>query len=102
MLTSVPLTALGLATAILGGVSLALGRSMPRLPPEAVPYLLEAGVENMATLLEELGLTCRALYLPSSLYRALASIVSIWIWGLFICHPESRFVGTKGLGYGEI
>lgn len=61
------LTALGLCMIILSLILIALGRSIPRLPPEVCNLLLETGIENIATILEELGITNRALYLPSSL-----------------------------------
>lgn len=65
ILRSTPLTALGISTIILGVTSLALGRS--QTPPGASELLLEPGSENIATLIEELGLTSKAVYLPSSL-----------------------------------
>jgi hypothetical protein len=65
ILRSTPLVALGFSTIILGVTSLALGRS--QTPPGASELLLEPGSENIATLIEELGLTSKAVYLPSSL-----------------------------------
>lgn len=51
---------------ILGLVCLALSRSLPRISPETGTLLLEAGMENINALLEELGLRVKAIYLPSS------------------------------------
>ena len=62
---SVPLTALALSAIILGLVSAMLGNARPELTPEASQMMLQTGVENIAALLEELGLTARAIYLPS-------------------------------------
>jgi hypothetical protein len=62
-----PLAALGISGVILGVVSLALGKSLPRISPEASLVLLEAGSDNIAALVEELGLRARAIYLPTSL-----------------------------------
>jgi hypothetical protein len=62
-----PLAALGISGVILGVVSLALGRSLPRISPEASLMLLEAGSDNIAALVEELGLRAGAIYLPTSL-----------------------------------
>ncbi|MCH7940241.1 MAG: hypothetical protein IID13_10940, partial [Candidatus Marinimicrobia bacterium] len=62
-----PLAALGMSAVILGAVSLALGRSLPRISPDASLILLEAGLENVAALIEELGLRGKAMYLPTSL-----------------------------------
>jgi hypothetical protein len=67
VLRSTPLTALGLSTIILGGVSIALGRGQPKIPPEASAILLQSGVENISAIVEELGLKSKAIYLPSSM-----------------------------------
>jgi hypothetical protein len=61
------LTAIGICMLTLSFVLLALGKSVPRLPPEVCRLLLETGVDNMATLIEELGIKSKAIYLPSSL-----------------------------------
>jgi len=65
IMRSVPLTALGFSTVILGVTSLALGKGQPS--SEASGLLQEPGSENIAKLIEELGLTSKAVYLPSSL-----------------------------------
>ena len=67
VLRSIPLTALGLSTVILGGVSLALGRGQPKISPEASAILLQSGMENISAIVEELGLKSKAIYLPSSM-----------------------------------
>lgn len=61
---SVPLTALALSAIILGLVSTMLGGARPQITPEASQMMLKTGVENLAALLEELGLRSRAVYLP--------------------------------------
>ena len=63
---SVPLAALALSTVILGLVSAMLGNARPEITPEACQMMLKTGMENLAALLEELGLRSRAIYLPSS------------------------------------
>jgi len=63
---SVPLAALALSAVILGLVSAMLGNARPAISPEASQMMLKTGVENLAALLEELGLRSRAIYLPSS------------------------------------
>jgi hypothetical protein len=65
ILRSIPLTALGISTIILGATSLALGKSQTLLG--ASEFLQESGSESIATLIEELGLTSKAVFLPSSL-----------------------------------
>ena len=52
---------------ILSFVLLALGRTIPKLSPEVSSLLLDTGIENIATLVEELGISSKAIYLPSSL-----------------------------------
>jgi hypothetical protein len=66
---SIWLTALGICMLILSFILIALGRAIPKLPPEVCDILLETGIDNIATLIEELGIKSRAIYLPSSLAR---------------------------------
>lgn len=61
------LTALGLCMLILSFILIALGRAVPKLPPEVCSLLLETGVDNISSLIEELGIKSKAIYLPSSL-----------------------------------
>jgi hypothetical protein len=61
------LAALGLCTVIMSFILLALGKAVPKLPPEVCSLLLETGVDNIAALIEELGIRSKAIYLPSSL-----------------------------------
>lgn len=67
IVNSVPLTALALSSVLLGVVSLALAKSLPETPPQVARLLLETGLENLAGLIEELGVDAKAIYLPSSL-----------------------------------
>jgi hypothetical protein len=64
---SVPLTAVGLSTLILGLTCAVLANARPYISPEASRVLLKTGMENTAALIEELGIQTRAIYLPSSL-----------------------------------
>ncbi len=64
---SVPLTALALAAILLGATSMLLARSLPGIPPQVAEVLLQTGLENVARLLEEIGLDTKAIYLPSRL-----------------------------------
>ncbi len=61
------LTALGISMLILSFILLALGRTIPRLPPEVSILLLETGINNITNIVEELGISSKAIYLPSSL-----------------------------------
>lgn len=64
VVNSVPLAALSLSAIILGLVSAMLGSARPDVPPEACQMMLRTGMENIAALLEELGVRSRATYLP--------------------------------------
>lgn len=67
VLNSTPLTALGISTVLIGAVAFAITRGQPKIPPEASAILLQSGVENVSAIVEELGLTSKAVYLPSSI-----------------------------------
>jgi len=61
------LTALGISMLILSFIFFALGRTIPRLTPEVSTLLFETGIDNIAAIVEELGIKSKAIYLPSSL-----------------------------------
>jgi hypothetical protein len=61
------LTALGICMLILSFILIALGKAIPKLSPEVCSLLLETGIDNISTLIEELGIKSKAIYLPSSL-----------------------------------
>jgi hypothetical protein len=52
---------------ILAFILIALGKAIPKLPPEVCSLILETGIDNISSLIEELGITSKAIYLPSSL-----------------------------------
>lgn len=64
---SVTLTAVALSAVILGCTCLGLANARPYVSPQACQMLLRTGMENTAALLEELGVTNRAIYLPAHL-----------------------------------
>ncbi len=64
---SVPLAALALSAVLLGTIALFLDRSVPAIPPRAAQILLESGLANLASLIEETGVSAKAIYLPSTL-----------------------------------
>lgn len=66
LLESTPLSAMGICMVILGAVCIVLGRTRPTISPEVSILLLETGLENIAAIVEELGLHSKAIYLPSS------------------------------------
>jgi hypothetical protein len=67
VINSIPLTAIGLSSIMIGFTSITLATARPQISPEASQMILETGMENIAALLEELGLTRKAIYLPSSM-----------------------------------
>jgi hypothetical protein len=67
LINSIPLTAVALSSVMIGGTSIALAASRPQISPEAAQMILETGMENTAALLEELGLSGKAVYLPSAM-----------------------------------
>ena len=67
ILGSVPITAVGMSAIIIGFTCLALANARPYISPEACQLILKTGMENTASLLEELGLTGKAVYLPSTM-----------------------------------
>lgn len=67
VINSIPLTSIGLSAIMIGFTSIALATARPQISPEASQMILGTGMENIAALLEELGLTHKAIYLPSSM-----------------------------------
>lgn len=67
ILKSAPLTAMGLSAIMIGLTTIALSTARPSLSPESCEVMLKTGMENISALLEELGLTGKATYLPSSM-----------------------------------
>ena len=65
LLRAISITALGISLVILGIVCLVLGRTIPKIPPEVSRLLMETGLENLGSLIEELGLKSKGIYLPS-------------------------------------
>jgi len=61
------ITALGISMLILAFILLALARTIPRLSPEVSRLLLDTSLDNMASIIEELGIKTKAIYLPSSM-----------------------------------
>ncbi|MBN2238618.1 MAG: hypothetical protein JW712_02500 [Dehalococcoidales bacterium] len=52
---------------MIGLTCVALANARPYISPEACQLMLKTGMENTAALLEELGLTNKAIYIPSSM-----------------------------------
>lgn len=106
VLASTPLTALGMSAIILGAVCLALERARPTTPPEVSAILLEAGMQNIGAIVEELGLRSKAIYLPSSMTggrpKALIPLQAT-LSGLTLKTPlPNRLIARYGPGADDI
>ncbi len=66
IISSVPFAATGISAIMVGFACIALANSRPYLSPEACQLILRTGMENTSALIEELGLTSKAIYLPST------------------------------------
>jgi hypothetical protein len=64
---SAPLTATALSAIIIGLVCILLANSRPYISPDACQTLLNTGMENTSAILEELGISSKAVYVPSSI-----------------------------------
>lgn len=64
---SIPFTAIGISTIIIGFTCVTLANTRPSISPEACQLILKTGMENTGALLEELGLRNKAIYLPSAM-----------------------------------
>jgi len=67
IIVSVALTAVSVSAIMIGLTCIALASARPYISPEASELILKTSMENTAALLEELGLSNKAIYLPSSL-----------------------------------
>jgi hypothetical protein len=75
IINSIPLTAIALSSAMIGFTSFALATARPQISPEASRMILETGMENIAALLEELGINNKAIYLPLAMRTGNAQVL---------------------------
>ncbi len=96
----------GIALVVLGGVLVVLEDSRPRVSPELSLLLMRAGYDNLARLLEELGLRARAVYLPSSLCHGTPrALIPLDVPGESLGRigpVEERLVTRFGNGRGDV
>ena len=69
------LTALGICMLILALILLALGRTIPKLPPEVCSLFLETGMANISAILEEIAVYSKGIYVPSSLTNSTPKVL---------------------------
>ena len=67
VIDSVPFASIGISALLIGITCLVLDYSHPSLSPEGYQLLLRTGLENTSTLLEGLGLSSKAVYIPSTM-----------------------------------
>lgn len=67
ILNSVPVTAIAISAIMIGLTSFAIATARPKISPEVSHLMLETGMANIASLLEELHPDSRAIYLPSTM-----------------------------------
>lgn len=58
------LLALGIYLLMMSSILIALRKATSEIPPEVSSFLLETGVDNMATLIEELGIKTVEVIIP--------------------------------------
>jgi hypothetical protein len=100
IIDSVALTAVGISTVIIGFTCIALASTRPYISPEACELILKTGMENTAALLEELGLTSRAIYLPSNMRDGKSQALIPLVGGEEIQQVKRKIPGRLIVKYG--
>ena len=82
IVSSPPLAATGISAVILGMTCAAIANARPYTSPDVAQMLLKTGIENTAALLEEFGLSDKAIYVPlassEGKSRALIPLSAAW------------------------
>ena len=96
LLNNSPLIALSIGTIVLGVVSFGLSNTVTKLSPETSLVFLEAGMDNITSIIEELGLKSKAIYMPSRMNngipKALIPLFSDNSHPLNLSNLENRFL----------
>jgi hypothetical protein len=98
---SQPLTAVSISAIMLGFTSLAISNARPYVSPDACQMLLATGTENIAALLEELGLRNRAIYLPSSSQGGSSRAIIPLVEGDISTEVQKKLPGRLIVRYGK-
>ena len=101
LIASIPLTSVGISVIILGLTSIALANARPYISPEASELILRTGMENTSALLEELGLSNKAIYLPSSMRDGRAQALIPLSGNKHINQIRNKIPGRLIVRYGE-
>jgi len=100
IVTSVPLTAVGLSAIMLGFVCVALANARPYISPEACQLMLKTGMENTSALLEELNLRNKAVYLPSLMREGRPQALIPLLEDADLMHIKQKLPGRLIVRYG--
>jgi len=98
---SVPFAALGLSAIMLGFTCIALAKVRPPISPEACELMLRTGMQNTASLLEELELRGKAVYLPSTMTDGSPKALIPLINGQDIFHIRDKIPARLIVRYGR-
>ena len=101
ILNSIPITAIALSSIMIGFTSIALASARPHISPEASQLILETGMENISALLEELGLSNKAIYLPSSMRTGNAQALIPLSGDIDIQRIKGKIPGRLIVRYGD-
>ena len=101
IINSIPLTAIALSSTMIGFTSFALATTRPRISPEASQMIFETGMENIASLLEELGINNKAIYLPSSMRTGNAQALIPLNEDINIQRIKGKIPGQLIVHYGD-
>lgn len=86
---------------MLGFTAIALANARPHISPKASELILKTGMENTAALLEELGLTNKAIYLPSSMREGHSQALIPLKKNENLTHIRGKIPGRLIVRYGE-
>ncbi|MDD5288570.1 MAG: hypothetical protein PHY28_05605, partial [Dehalococcoidales bacterium] len=101
LVTSIPLTAVAISAIMIGFTCIALASTRPYISPEASELILKTGMENIATLLEELGLSNKAIYLPSSMREGHPQALIPLSADSDLSHLKGKIPGRLIVRYGD-
>lgn len=101
LINSVALTAMAISAIMIGFTSIALANARPYISPEASELILKTGIENTAALLEELGLSNKAIYLPSSMREGHPQALIPLTKDKNLTHIRGKIAGRLIVRYGE-
>jgi len=101
MINSIPLTAIGLSSIMIGFTSIALATARPHISPEAAQMMFETGMENVAAFFEELELNNKAIYLPSTMRTGNAQALIPLNEDIDVTKLEGKIPGRLIVRYGD-